>query len=192
MKKSILTVVVLLGIMLASCNFPMVQDNEAKLATTVAETVEALEAEVKQPPLTIPTQEPPAPPPATPEPTIEVKPTSTSIPCLYAAFVSETIKDNTEMGPNQSFTKSWTLKNTGSCTWNKDYKLVFSSGNQMSGPKTQNFTKVVKPGETIELKLDLVAPSKPDTYKGTWKLRTDKGVDFGLPNGIWVLIKVKM
>lgn len=191
MKKSILIVVVLLALMLASCNFPMAQDSESKLATTVAETVEAMEAEIVQPTLTIPTQAPPAPVPATPEPTIEVKPTNTTVPCLYAAFVSETIKDNTELGPNESFYKSWTLKNTGSCTWNKDYKLVFSSGTKMGGPDKQNFTKVVKPGETIELKVDLVAPAKAGTYKGTWKLRTDKGVDFGLPNGIWVLIKVK-
>lgn len=191
MKKSILTVVVLLGIMLTSCNFPMVQDNEAKLATTVAETVEALEAEVKQPPLTIPTQEPPAPAPATPEPTIEVKPTSTSIPCLYASFVTETVKDGTKFSPGESFTKSWTLKNTGSCTWNKDYSLVFSSGNKMGGPDKQNLTAVVKPGETIKIEVQLTAPSKTGTHKGTYKLRTDKGVNFGLPNGIWVLIKVE-
>jgi len=191
MKKSMLTVVVLLAVLLTSCNFPMVQDNESKLATTVAETVEALEAEIKQPTLTIPTQEPPAPAPATPEPTIEVKPTSTTIPCLYASFVTETVKDGSIFNPGDTFTKSWTLKNTGSCSWDKDYSLVFSSGDQMGGPGKKNLNAVVKPGETIKISINLTAPSKAGTYKGVWKLRTDKGVDFGLPNGIWAQIKVE-
>ena len=190
MKKQTLALVVFVALLLTACNFPMARDTEAELANAVAQTVEALEAEMEQPQLIIPTVEQVLPT-ATPMPTVEVKPTSTTEPCLYAAFVTETVKDNTKFSPGESFTKSWTLKNTGACTWNKDYRIVFSSGNQMGGPDKQNLTAVVKPGETIQIDLGLTAPATAGTYKGTWKLRSDKGVDFGLPNGVWVQIVVE-
>jgi len=190
MKKSALITIALTAILLAACNFPMAQDSEEKLATTVAQTVEALEAEIEQPELVFPTVEPLAAT-ATPMPTIEVEPTSTSQPCLFAAFVTETVKDKTKFSPSETFTKSWTLKNTGSCTWTKDYRIVFSSGDQMGGPDKQDLPAVTKPGETVTIELDLTAPAQAGTYKGVWKLRTDKGVDFGLPGGVWVQIVVE-
>jgi len=191
MKKRSLTMIILATLLLAACNFPMaLSSEEENVATTVAQTVEALEAEMEQPELVLPTIEQVVPT-VTLMPTIKPEPTSTTTPCLYAAFVSETVKDNTVFSPGETFTKSWTLKNTGSCTWNKDYRIVFSSGNQMGGPDKQNLPAVTAPGETVTIELELTAPSTAGTYKGVWKLRTDKGVDFGLPNGIWVKIVVE-
>jgi hypothetical protein len=190
MKKRTIAVIAFMALLLAACNFPMVRDTEEDLADAVAQTVEALEAELDQPELIIPTVEPVLPT-TTPMPTVEVKPTETTVPCLFAAFVTETVKDNTKFSPGESFTKSWTLKNTGSCTWTTGYRIVFSSGNQMGGPDKQNLPTAVKPGETVKIDVDLTAPAATGTYKGTWKLRTDKGVDFGLPNGIWVQIVVE-
>jgi len=43
-------------------------------------------------------------------------PTHTPLPCNKAEFISETIKDDTEFNANAPFTKTWRLKNTGTCT----------------------------------------------------------------------------
>ena len=44
---------------------------------------------------------------------------STEPPCINKAeFVTDvTISDNTRLKPNQGFTKTWRLQNTGTCTW---------------------------------------------------------------------------
>jgi hypothetical protein len=40
------------------------------------------------------------------------------------------------------------------------------------------------PGQTVEITVDMVAPLKPGTYQGNWKLRNASNVLFGIgPNG---------
>jgi hypothetical protein len=136
-------------------------------------------------PTTNPTK---TPIPATP--TIE-------IPCLYASFVSDvTIPDGTTFTPGAAFTKTWRIKNRGTCTWTTGYSLVFSSGNAMSGPAEVDFTKTVAPGGTIDLSINLVAPSDTGTYTGYYKLRSNSGETFGLgidaKNSFWVKINVAL
>jgi len=44
--------------------------------------------------------------------------------CDVAGFVADiTIPDGTEMAPGSVFTKTWSLKNDGTCTWNSDYRI---------------------------------------------------------------------
>jgi hypothetical protein len=98
-----------------------------------------------------------------------------------AAFVSDvTIPDNTYMSPSQAYTKTWRLKNAGTCTWTTGYALVFDSGNIMSGPTSQNLAGNVAPGATVDLSVNLIAPGSNGTHRGNWKLRNDKGTIFGL------------
>ncbi len=133
---------------------------------------------------------PTLPPTDTPTPTI----TPTPAPCLRAFFVDETIPDGTQMEPGQAFTKTWKLLNGGSCTWTKDFKLAFVSGERMGAPDTQPLPLEVAPGYMIEVSVSLVAPDKPGTYRANFKLQDDKGTLFGLgPEGkdpFWVEIKV--
>ena len=77
----------------------------------------------------------PAPTNTNPPPTAtRIPPTSTPVPCNQAQFVKDvTIPDNTELGPGQSFTKTWRLKNIGTCAWTTGYDLVFLSGDAMGG-----------------------------------------------------------
>jgi hypothetical protein len=53
-------------------------------------------------------------------------PTSTPEGCTdIAAFVADvTIPDNTVMAPNQPFTKTWRLRNDGTCTWTNQLGLT--------------------------------------------------------------------
>jgi hypothetical protein len=123
--------------------------------------------------------------------------TTSNTPCDQAAPgipIDVTIPDGTEMQPGQAFTKIWRLQNVGTCTWTKDYALVWFSGDKMGAPSSVPLNGNISPGQTVDLSVDMVAPEKPGTYRGNWKLRNDSGVLFGIgPSGgsaFWVEIEV--
>jgi hypothetical protein len=189
MKKTWIIVVVALALALSSCNFPFAQASDDALATSVAQTVEALESEVKVPELAIPTLMPTlALPTVAPVATMTAVPTEKPDPCLFATFVSETIPDNTVFSAGESFTKSWTLKNAGVCDWNTDYRISFKSGNHMGAADYVKISSETDFGESIKISVDMTAPSSAGTYKGIWQMETNKGVKFGQ---VWVQIKVE-
>ena len=147
----------------------------------------------------IPTDTPPPTATATPPPTaIPVIPTATptQVPCNLAEFVSDvTIKDGTEFAPGEAFTKTWRLRNVGSCTWNPDYELVFANGDAMGGPSAQKIGVTVRPGDTVDVSVKLAAPQKAGDHTGNWQLRSNSGVVFGIgktgQSVFWVKIRVK-
>jgi hypothetical protein len=115
-------------------------------------------------------------------------------PCDRAQFDSDvSIPDGTSFDPGANFTKTWRIKNIGSCTWSTSYKLVFESGDAMDGPASVNLPASVAPGATIDLSVSLKAPSTAKTYQGYWKLQNASGTKFGLGDGnkaFWVKIVV--
>lgn len=120
-------------------------------------------------------------------------PQAASAACTdQAAFVSDvTIPDYSKMAPGASFDKVWQLKNAGTCTWSTSYSFYFSKGDKMEAPSSSHMPKSVKPGETIELKLTLVAPSSVGTYQGNFMLKNAQGQTFGIYTyPFWVLIMV--
>lgn len=122
-----------------------------------------------------------------PADTEEIPPTETPLPCNRAYFISETIPDGTEFDLGESFTKTWRLKNTGTCTWNTNYKLVFAEGDQMGGPGSKNLTQSVAPDEQVDISVDLEAPGSEGTYKGIWRIKDDENQTFVY--NIWVEIE---
>lgn len=131
----------------------------------------------------------PAPPTSTAEPPATATPsppTVTSTPACtdLVAFVSDvTVPDNTYFAPSTSFTKTWRLKNAGTCTWTTGYALVFDSGNIMGGPASQNLAGSVAPNATVDVSVVLTSPASNGTHRGNWKLRNDRGIVFGLSGG---------
>jgi len=101
--------------------------------------------------------------------------------------VDVTVLDGTVFEPDKTFTKTWRLKNIGTCTWTTAYAIVFGSGDAMGGPASLPFTSNVTPGQTIDISIDLKAPTTLGDYKGYWKLRNSAGVLFAT---VWVQIKV--
>lgn len=118
--------------------------------------------------------------PVTPTPTISsTLPPSTL--CDRAWFLGDvTVPDGTVFAPGETFTKTWKLRNVGSCTWTTDYSLVFSTGDQMGGPVSINLPASVGPREEIDLSVDLVAPATPGSYRGNWLLKNAAGDFFGI------------
>jgi hypothetical protein len=205
-KTTTLVFMLAAGMILSACNFPGMGATPDLFATSAAQTVAARLNQSPgpdtdgttppEPPQIATTEAPPTEEPPTPTVTLSPTITKTTIPCDRAAFVTDvTIPDGEELEPNESFTKTWRLKNDGSCTWTSSYALIFDSGDSMGGPASKQLTSgTVAPGETMDVSVNLTAPSSPGTYKGYWKLRNGSGVNFGIGTGgtnpFWVEIEV--
>ncbi|MCA9991878.1 MAG: hypothetical protein H6666_06710 [Ardenticatenaceae bacterium] len=115
--------------------------------------------------------------------------------CTDAAiFVADVnVIDDTVLPAGSTFTKTWRLANSGTCTWTTDYALVFVGGDQMSGPNEQPLTQSVPPSTTLDITVELVVPTVNGTYRGDWMLRNADGTRFGIPEPdivFWVQIAV--
>jgi hypothetical protein len=122
-------------------------------------------------------------------------PTSTPDPCHWASFLGDiTIPDGTSFTPGTDFIKIWRIKNVGSCTWTPDYDLVFVRGDRLDGLRTVPLPENVRPGESVDLSVELRAPQRVGDYRGFWMLRTPEGIEFGLGlaanQTFWVSISV--
>jgi polar amino acid transport system substrate-binding protein len=84
--------------------------------------------------------------------------------------------------PGEAFTKVWRVQNTGTCTWDASYRLVYVSGNnpaaQMGGQPTAVQGQVA-PGQTYDIAVDLVAPLNPGSYQAIWQMENGQGTPFG-------------
>jgi len=122
---------------------------------------------------------PPTPTRIPPTPT-RIPPTPTPKPCNRIDFRGDvTIPDGTKVIGGTSFVKTWRLRNDGSCTWTKAYDMAFVDGDRMGAPNYVDFPKEVKPGESIDLSVTLVAPGTPGKYTGYFMLVDQNGKRFG-------------
>lgn len=125
-------------------------------------------------PTVVPTKAPPTPVPPTETPSGS-GPGGCILSEQYIADV--TIPDGTPLAPGASFVKTWRVKNTGTCTW-ENYKLIFAAGEQMSGPPSVNVNTAL-PGSTVDVSVNLVAPTAPGQHKGGWRFQATNGSVFG-------------
>ena len=143
-------------------------------------------------PTNTPTLTPTDTPTASPTPsftpkatTFQYLPTSS---CYSLAFVKDvTIPDNTKLKPEEKFTKTWRVENSGSCVWEEGFKLSFISGNKMGG-SAYTLTKEIKSGAELDISIDMAAPKTEGFYTGNWRMADDDGVIFG--DNVYVLIEV--
>ena len=136
---------------------------------------------------------PPLPPTATPigQPPPTVAPSG----CDKASFVADaTVPDGTIFSPGAAFTKTWRLRNTGSCAWTTSYKLIYYSGEQMGAPTAVNLPWNVSSNQTVDISVNMVAPTTAGEYRGFWILANANGQFFGIGSDaaqpVWVEIKV--
>lgn len=210
-NKIILIFLLLLSLIISSCNMPRgilsPAEKTALINTSEAETVAAESGESPQPSdaVSADTTDTPDPnlvvtdtpePSDTPEPDTPT-PSDTPIPCNLAKFVKDvTIPDGTKFEPGETFTKTWRLKNVGSCAWTSGFDIVFSGGDALDAPASVQLTSgTVNPGQNVNVSVDLTAPASVGTYRGNWQLRDPSDVLFGIENStsglFWVEIEVE-
>jgi hypothetical protein len=182
-KTKTLPILFCIALVAAACGTPAVQ-TDSEIATAVAATVQAQNSLTKVSALPTPTAALPTfPAPATPE----VDPTSAPVQdvpnpgCITSAeLVSENPPDNTIYLPGEYFWKTWTFLNTGTCTWDKSFSLVFWDGEQMGASLSYPLFEIIKPNETMDISVYLQAPATEGTFTSYWRLKAPWGRDFGV------------
>jgi len=116
-----------------------------------------------------------------------------------AAFLSDvTIPDNSLVDSNTAFTKTWRIKNTGTCTWDDSYLVAYISGTTMSQqpgywiiPQGQT----VAPNQTVDISVGMTAPVDNGNYASYWGLKKVDGQFMpvqGGANGNSFFVKIRV
>lgn len=132
----------------------------------------------------------------TPAPVTPTSVAATPGGCTDLAGLVEDVSfpDGSPVIAGEAFRKVWRVRNDGTCAWTTGYALVFSSGERMGGDAVIPLKASVAAGSTVDLGVDLVAPSARGTYRGYWLLRNDRGLLFGMPttgvNPLWLEVVV--
>lgn len=164
--------VLTLGLIALACNFPGMGGEE----TT--------DSDATTTPLVVPGSTPTASlaPGATSAGTPAASPTpaATDEVCNYrAAFVKDvTIPDDTQIQPGTAFTKTWRLRNSGTCAWEEGAQLIHVSGDEMGTVDTVS-VPATAPEAEIEISVPMQAPADPGTYRSDWQLVAASGKRFG-------------
>lgn len=119
----------------------------------------------------------PIPPTATVTATVTqtatARPTLTPLPPKTGCqLISQTPRGKTRMGPREDFDAIWTIQNSGYAEWDND-EIDFR---YLRGTKLQKRTDVfvlpgnVKPQDTVDIRVDMVAPAEPGEYISVWGL----------------------
>jgi hypothetical protein len=124
--------------------------------------------------------------------------TKVPIPCDLAApgrpSVDISVPDGSRFQPGTAFSKTWRLVNAGACSWTKEYAIIWFSGELLGAVREIPFNSTIKPGQSVDISVDMVAPRQPGPHQSNWKLRNPGGVLFGIgPTGdapFWVRIEV--
>jgi hypothetical protein len=95
--------------------------------------------------------------------------------------------DNTRIEAGKPFVKTWRVINTGTCAWGPAFRLSFVAGEQMSGPAEVSVPEA-RPGESVEVSVELVAPSTPGAYRGDWQMVSDAWGRFGSMLYVQILV----
>jgi len=101
-----------------------------------------------------------------------------------------TIPDGTVLAPGQDFVKIWAVRNTGTCTWDDGYALVYVGGSTPNlDPINLEFTAgadFISSGETADMDVRLSAPCAAGKYEGHWRMRSDSGYYFGTTLSVYI------
>lgn len=184
------------ALMLSACG---AASTDATIATSVALTVQAQNTLSAQSTPTVPA------PSDTPTLFTTLTPLATKAPptapiagtsqlcTASASFISETIPDGTITSPGSVFKKIWRIQNTGTCSWNSNWKFVYVSGDLLGGATVYNFPQPAAPGDTVDVPIIFTAPQEGGSYRGYWKIQSPWGLAFGdsgSGNPFWVDIVV--
>jgi hypothetical protein len=116
---------------------------------------------------------------ATPNIPTQPTPSGPTTCTLASQFISDiTIPDGTVIAPGGSFVKTWAIRNSGTCAWGGGYNAVFVAGQPLGASSPQPIP-AAGPGDTINISINMVAPTTPGNSSSVWQLQASNGVVFG-------------
>lgn len=122
-------------------------------------------------------------------PSANPSPSAEAAGCLNSALVKDvSIPTGTEIQAGSAFTKTWLIKNTGTCTWNRDFRITFVAGSLL-GSDTTRIRKLVEPGASAEISLQMTAPQTSGTVSTAWQMSSDSGQLFGQLFAFVIVVK---
>lgn len=180
--EKILTLLTAIALLASACGSS--QTDQSAMSTAVAQTVQAQSSlETASASTSSPATLTPSPlaPLSTPMTIPATLPASGAGLCTASAsLVGETYPDGTIVQPGETFTKVWHVQNSGTCTWDSNWQLIYYGGNRMDGLTVYNFPQPAQPGQTVEVPVILRAPVENGTYTGEWMLKSPWGQSFGV------------
>jgi len=96
--------------------------------------------------------------------------------------------DTSTYMPEERFTVSWKVANTGTCEWSQRYSVVYASGDKFTTGTTSP-NNPIPVGKWTTLSLGMNAPKAPGTYTGYWRLSDGAGKVFGATLGVTIVVK---
>lgn len=117
-------------------------------------------------------------------------PSTLAYGCNNLALIRDvTIPSGEEMEPNERFTKTWQVANTGTCDWLNGYRLVPVSGAQLASDPVRVPNPPVPPREWRQISVGMVAPDDEGTYTQYWQLTDGAGNKFGALLGVTIKVE---
>jgi hypothetical protein len=108
--------------------------------------------------------------------------------CYRLSYVNDvSIPDNTSMNAGQTFTKTWKVRNSGTCAWDAGFKFAFTGGDAMGGV-TYTLPSSVPANTETDISVNMTAPNKTGPVRGNWRISTAAGQFFG--DEVYVAIQV--
>ena len=117
---------------------------------------------------------------------------------LYASTAAtflpalETYPDGTDVPANQSFEKTWTVRNSGTTTWNSGYYLQYLDGSLSTNRSNVYISGTVPPGSNYTFRVPMRTPSYAGTQREEWRFKSPSGatiyVDYS--SIVWASINV--
>jgi len=154
--------------------------------TSIAATVMA---EITQTALAMPT----ATPTLTPNPTATLSPVTATQSGPFSTATKSllpgtgdnakwdqdiTIPDGSIIKPGAAFSKTWSIINSGTTTWTKEYQIIYIFGPQATVMGVK-LSKTVAPGEAVQITVPFIAPTTNGSYVSWWQMYSAAGFPFG-------------
>lgn len=110
--------------------------------------------------------------------------------CMNSEFIADvTYPDGTEVQDNTNLAKVWSIRNTGTCTWDDGFSLQPITGAAKGTWVIDQTSEFVEPNEIVEIRIDVKTPSTGGEWGGCWRMQGDNGQFFGTPVCLLVMVK---
>lgn len=92
----------------------------------------------------------------------------------------ETLANGSRLEQGQVWVKTWSVQNNGQDSWPETSKLIFLRGDRELLGETEEFSVgVAKPGQTVEVSVPIMTPTKPAHYSAYFQLADGDRKVFG-------------